>query len=108
MRKPTPLQFINLIRSMFKLPYTTEGGCMRFHLVLKSVFPQAKGYWCIGHVISEIDGRYYDINGVVTGIKEKRFNPFEVFGYKHMERVFFNGLIPNYFLNLLEVNDEQR
>ena len=46
----------------------TLGGCWRFHLILKEIWPQAIPY-CNhdrDHVITEINGRLYDINGDVT------------------------------------------
>jgi len=45
----------------------TKGSCLHFHLTLKKMFPEAK-MWYNGvecHVITEIDGKFYDITGRV-------------------------------------------
>lgn len=45
----------------------TRGGCYRFHLILKAVFPDAVPIYQVpGHVVTEIDGRLYDITGEVA------------------------------------------
>jgi len=46
----------------------TEGSCFRLHSILKTLFPQAKPLYSIleGHWITEIDSRYYDINGEIN------------------------------------------
>jgi hypothetical protein len=41
----------------------TNGSCYQFYLILKFVYPQANAYYNSDHVITEIDGRYYDIKG---------------------------------------------
>lgn len=44
-----------------------DGGCYRFHLILKSRFKSAVAYWTKdrNHVVSKICGAYWDINGEV-------------------------------------------
>ena len=46
-------------------PIMTEGSCYKFHLFLKSIYPQAIPMFGDDHVVSEIDGLLYDINGLV-------------------------------------------
>jgi len=64
------------------------GSCCNFHYILKAVFPQARALFNICHVITYIDGMYYDITGqinvvdVINGGYTSCFhsNPFK---YKH-------------------------
>lgn len=46
----------------------TEGSCLEFHNILRKIFPEAKPVYLDieGHVVTEIDGKYYDITGSVT------------------------------------------
>jgi hypothetical protein len=43
----------------------TNGGCFKFYVILHSIFPEAICYYNEHHVITEIDGKYYDITGRV-------------------------------------------
>ena len=45
----------------------TEGSCFRLHCILKTLFPQAIPYYSgiDGHWITEIDSKFYDINGEI-------------------------------------------
>lgn len=59
--------FIKTIRESFvgaETVYTT-GSCYQFYKILKLIFPQANAYYNSDHVITEIDGRFYDISGAV-------------------------------------------
>ena len=61
------LRFIQTIRESFigsEIVYT-QGSCYKFYLILKEAFPQAKAYYNSDHVITEIDGKFYDITGEV-------------------------------------------
>lgn len=49
------------------------GSCMNFYMILKSIFPESRPWYNVDHVITEIDGTFYDITGVVSG---KGFLPF--------------------------------
>ena len=44
----------------------TSGSCMNFYCILHAIFPEAKPYYNMNHVITEIDGRYYDITGHIN------------------------------------------
>lgn len=56
-----------MVRESFSLASEvyTQGGCYRFHLILKRIWPQAVPYYetLDGHVVTMIEGRLYDING---------------------------------------------
>jgi hypothetical protein len=45
----------------------TTGNCFKLYLLLRTIYPQARPYYRIaaGHVYTEIDGDYYDIEGKV-------------------------------------------
>jgi hypothetical protein len=62
------LSFIQVIRDSFKgsdIVYT-QGSCYKFYKILKHVFQEAKAYYNADHVITEIDGMFYDISGIVS------------------------------------------
>lgn len=59
--------FIKTIRESFigsEMVYT-RGSCYQFFRILKSVFPQAEAWFDMNHVITLIDGKFYDITGEV-------------------------------------------
>lgn len=60
-----PLTIIRTIRESFtgSVEVYTQGSCYKFYLILKSIFPQSEAYYDNDHVITEIDGLFYDING---------------------------------------------
>lgn len=70
----TPEAVISALRETdeYIKPIFLNGGCWRFYGFLKAIFPQAKPFKVAPydrteyvHIISEIDGKYYDITGVV-------------------------------------------
>lgn len=62
------LDFISLINqtSPEMRRIFTEGGCWRFFLILNEVFSDAVPWYdeITGHVVTEIEGVFYDIEGV--------------------------------------------
>ena len=65
------LKLITAIRESFddSVKVYTQGGCFRFYLILKSVFPDAAAYYDMDHIITKIGDKYYDINGEYTDLK---------------------------------------
>jgi hypothetical protein len=62
------LSFIKLIRDScpeLQVKIFTEGACYQFFLILQSRFPSAVPYYDGDHVITCIDGKFYDITGQV-------------------------------------------
>ena len=64
---PHPLDLIEAVDNSYihaKTVYTM-GGCYKFHLILKAVFPDAVAWYSPSkaHVLTMIDGTLYDING---------------------------------------------
>lgn len=65
------LNFINTLRNSDRYIESIymQGGCYQFHLVLKTIFPKATPYFNKrkNHVVTKINGIYYDIKGIYTG-----------------------------------------
>jgi len=59
------LQFIKEHKA--SISYFMEGGCFSFYLLLKQEYPHAQCYYDMDHIITKIDGMYYDVTGVVFG-----------------------------------------
>ena len=64
-----PLVLINSIEASFIGAHQvyTNGSCIRFYQILKTVFPEALPYWSeeSRHMITRIGKKYYDISGEV-------------------------------------------
>lgn len=58
------LLFIKSIRESFgaSIAVYTMGNCYQFYEILKTVFPDAEAFEN-GHVLTKIDGEFYDIRG---------------------------------------------
>lgn len=65
------LKFISRVRNSHSEMENifTKGSCLNFHLILKAIIPNAKLLYNIDHVITEINGKYYDITGEIKDIK---------------------------------------
>jgi len=64
-----PTEFIELLRESFagsEYVYT-HGSCYPLFKLLAGLFPEAKPFYANGHIITYIAGRFYDINGEVSG-----------------------------------------
>lgn len=46
--------------------FFTNGGCYLFYLILKNYYKEAQPYYNQDHVVTLINGRFYDITGEVT------------------------------------------
>lgn len=65
----------------------TQGSCMNLFCILRVLHPSAECYYNSDHVITKIDGQYYDINGVVR--KTEDYIKFtEVYRKKDARRAF--------------------
>ncbi|MCE7039200.1 hypothetical protein [Dyadobacter sp. CY312] len=56
------------------------GSCLNLFKILRTVFPEAKAWFDLNHVITEIDGRFYDITGQVQ--KKNHIEITQIFGSK--------------------------
>ena len=65
-----PEELIKSIRQSFigSEQVYTQGSCIMFYRILKTVYPDAKPYWSQQgkHMITRIGNLYYDITGIVT------------------------------------------
>lgn len=59
----SPEEFIRKIRKIFGRYPDFSGGCLKFHRLLKDIFPNVNGWYNGEHIISEIEGEFYDIDG---------------------------------------------
>ena len=41
------------------------GSCMNMFCILRTVYPNAKAWYNANHIITEIEGKFYDITGEV-------------------------------------------
>ena len=53
-------------------------SCLMFHLLLKAMYPNARGWYDHEHIITEIDGEFYDLGGIAE--RTERYLPFEQYG----------------------------
>lgn len=53
-----------------------QGSCLNLFCILRTIYPQAQPWFNIDHIITEIDGRYYDITGQVSNKRYLRFTEF--------------------------------
>lgn len=83
------LNIIGEIKSSFKQAefVYTNGSCLNFFCILRLIFPEAKAWFNVDHIITEIDGKFYDINGVVH--KTKSYLPYvEYYDKNKLSRSF--------------------
>lgn len=68
------LNFINTLRNSFDGgdEVYLSGSCYHLYKILKTIKPSAECYFSNmhDHVITKIDGVFYDINGIVKDTKE--------------------------------------
>lgn len=71
MKEIDVLEFITTVRASFggSIAVYTMGNCYQFYEILKVVFPNAEPYESGGHVVTKINGEFYDIKGKMD--KEK-------------------------------------
>lgn len=60
-----PLEFITRLREIYPEKYDEHSnGCLKFYLLLKAMYPNATGVYDGLHFLTQIDGVFYDIDGV--------------------------------------------
>lgn len=80
--KPNPLDLINALRESDRYieDIYTHGGCYKFHLFLKSIYPDATP--CINsrqeHIITLIGNNFYDITGIVEEHDYKKVDKYDL------------------------------
>ena len=80
-----PLDFITRLREIF--PRYEEGseGCLKFHLLLKAIYG-GQGYDNHDHIITEINGVCYDIDGIAE--KADNYLPVAEYGQSYYQRAW--------------------
>ena len=72
---PTPISLVTAMRKNIKQADVmfTQGKCYQLYLMLADLYPQSVAWYdpIIGHVYTEIDGKYYDINGEHESLPER-------------------------------------
>lgn len=88
-KKSKILHIIYLIRESHPMMVDiyTQGSCLNFHLLLRAIFPEAKPYDNVDHVISKIDDTYYDINGIVRD--HHKYTPYDGRGFSQMMKAYY-------------------
>lgn len=81
---PAPLQTIGLIMDTFGKYPDYSAGCLKCHLILKSIHPEAEGFYNESHVLTKIGEKFYDIDGEQD---PKGYRPFKVYGHGYILRV---------------------
>lgn len=71
-----PDEFIRKIRKTFGRYPDFSGGCLKFHQLLKDIYPRVNGWYNGDHIISEIDGEFYDIDGIA--VRTSHFIPLDM------------------------------
>ncbi|MDC3414288.1 hypothetical protein [Terrihalobacillus insolitus] len=71
MIKIKPIDFISVLKKsdVYIEQIYLNGGCYQFYKILRTMFPSAKPYINANknHVVTMIDGYFYDITGKVFG-----------------------------------------
>lgn len=67
-KKNQILNIITNIRESFygSIFVYTNGSCYQFFKILNSIYPEAEACFKDNHIVSKIDGKYYDINGEIN------------------------------------------
>lgn len=83
-------EFIALLRSMYPDGYAPmSGGCWKMWKLLKHVYPSAVGWYNGDHIVTEIGGRYWDVDGEVADVRG--YLTFEEYGGEEWVREQFEG-----------------
>lgn len=72
----------------------TKGSCLNFYLILRTVYPNAIPWYNQDHIVTEIDGRFYDITGSVSNEGYLKYSEF--YNKKRMIKSFKQMYKHNY------------
>jgi hypothetical protein len=83
-----PEVFIKTVRQSFigAEQVYTQGSCVMFYLILKTIYPNAKPYWSskAKHMITKIGSSYYDITGQVKCTRDYKIDDKEEYASFHV------------------------
>ena len=100
--KMTPSEYISFIHSI--LPITKFGfriQCYSFHRLLRAQFPEARAFYNGNHIITRIDGVFYDIDGIVDNSDGEYINLLE-FGLANIQELYDEENLILYYINNFE------
>lgn len=86
-----PDHFIYLVNICFGKYEKDSGGCLKFHYLLKYVFPDAEGWYNSNHVVTKIGDRFFDIDGEFC--LDDSYLSFVDFGEHNIQEQFKNTYI---------------
>lgn len=81
-----PLHTIAIIRELYGNYEPNSGGCLKMYLLLKHIYPEARGFYNSNHVITEIRGVAYDQHGVA--VLDDSYLELREFGGEHFRSAF--------------------
>lgn len=60
-------RFISKVRDSFvgSQQVYSEGSCYHFYLIMKEVFEDAESWYDGDHIITKLNGKFYDISGEI-------------------------------------------
>lgn len=71
MRAIDVTELVERIREIFPDGYEEMSfGCVKFAALLKRLYPRAQCFSNVDHIITKIDGVFYDITGIVTNTSD--------------------------------------
>lgn len=84
-----PLEFITRLREIYPERYEVDSnGCLKFHLLLKAMYPNATGWYDGEHIITQIGSEIFDIDGFAE--RMSNYLPMEQYGswdgFTHIHR----------------------
>lgn len=60
-----PEEFVERLKDIYVEYEPFSGGCLKFHLLLHKIYPQAKAFANIDHFVTMIEGKLYDQTGIL-------------------------------------------
>jgi hypothetical protein len=84
---PMVLNVIKSIRDSFNdsVKVYTQGSCVKFAMILKTIFPKGEILYNLNHAVFELDGNCYDVQGIAK--KEKNHIRIEEYGILHAYKI---------------------
>jgi len=98
MKYMCPKKIISLVNSIFGRYAENSGGCLKFHALLCEIFPNSRGFYNGDHILTQINGKYWDIDGEYTGDMSK-YLPIDGVNYYYSD-------ILEQFDDLLSTNEK--
>lgn len=85
-----PETFISSVRGIFGRYKKDSGGCMKFALLLHTLYPGSEILYNSLHAIVKIGNSHYDVDGIVDNVEN--FIPLAQYGERHVLTSFSEHL----------------